>query len=256
MLQQLLADGTWVLKHVGFFIWVTYVVLQSACVGEYIDCGNVHHMRNIKFCLCVCCEKTDVMSMTVFKCSVASSWGVIYVWYDAGYFSFAALIDCMLLSKVRHVCTEEYIHFSSFCILVLVTTTIVVIIILSYWDLSWPSFIQNKDPCYHFRVLSTFIFFHSGWNFKMCLKVARQSFCCLSFLSCFSCNYNHSLWHSFSLSKPEFTPMVLNVGFVVDKVTIIIPPVLHIHLCGIWGWKVGLLEAPVPKKCSGISPED
>jgi len=53
------------------------------------------------------------------------------------------------------------------------------------------------------------------------------------------------------LSKPEFTPTVLNVGFVVDKaalekvflgffnLTIIIPPMLQIHLCGIWGWKVG-----------------
>ena len=61
--------------------------------------------------------------------------------------------------------------------------------------------------------------------------------------------------------------MVPNVGFVLDKValtrfffvffylTIIIPPMLHIHLCGIWGWKVGLLEGPTPKNVVAFHPK-
>jgi hypothetical protein len=62
--------------------------------------------------------------------------------------------------------------------------------------------------------------------------------------------------------------MVLSVGFVIDKVTlelvfpqffcltIIISPIPHIQLCGIWGWTMGLLEAPVPKNVLAFHPKN
>jgi len=44
-----LLDGTWVPKHVGVFICVTYVVSQNAFTGKETDCRNMQGMSNIKF---------------------------------------------------------------------------------------------------------------------------------------------------------------------------------------------------------------
>jgi hypothetical protein len=36
------------LKHVGVFMYIMYIVSQSAVVGKYIDCRNMDGIGNIK----------------------------------------------------------------------------------------------------------------------------------------------------------------------------------------------------------------
>jgi len=40
-----------VLKHVVVFICVVYIATQSALVGKYVVCRNMHGVSNIKFAM-------------------------------------------------------------------------------------------------------------------------------------------------------------------------------------------------------------